>query len=302
LRLPFLLLLSAIATLALASACDSGGGNGHATDDGVADDDAADDDEEWMSDGCFSGTGTPGTFDGAITSDGFERTYILDVPASYDGSPTALVIDLHGTGASAQAQKALSGFSDKGSAEGFITVHPESMEYDAGAKVKSWIIANCDNRDTAFMNDLIEKVEADYCIDTRRIYFAGISNGAFFTHILGAIMTDELAAIAPVAGGLGVVGKLCSPTAPLPVVIIHGDADEIVPVELGREARDFWAAHNNCTKTTDGPHNCELHTNCTNGADVLYCEIAGGHHRWPHGEFEATDVVWEFFKSHTRTK
>jgi polyhydroxybutyrate depolymerase len=276
----------------------TGGGAG----DDAADDDAADDDsgEAWQSAGCEQGAGTAGSYQGAMSSDGYDRTYLLDVPTSYDGSPVPLVVNLHGTGATAAEQKLLSRLSLKGDDEGFITVYPESLEYDIGEKIKSWIIGNCDNRDTGFIADLLDRLEADYCLDLRRVYVTGISNGAYFSHILATIYGDRVAAIGPVAGGLGPVGKLCDPTRPMPAVIVHGAQDDVIPVEEGREARDFWIAFNQCSTEVPQDNGCQLHTDCADGADVLYCEQSDGVHWWPHGDFEATDVIWAFFADHAR--
>lgn len=271
-------------------------------DDDIADDDSADDDTDdgaWLSPGCSGVPGAGGSFQGSMVSAGYERTYILDVPASYSGLPVALVVNLHGTGATAAEQKALSRFSEKGEEEGFIAVYPESLEYESDAKVKSWFIGNCDNRDVTFIADLLDRIESDYCIDKRQVHVTGISNGAYFTHILGAVFGSEIASIGPVAGGLGPVGKLCDPVRQMPAVIIHGDADDVVPVEKGREARDFWVAFNKCSTSIPDSNGCILYTDCTDDAEVLYCEIVGGVHWWPHGDFEATDVIWSFFEEHT---
>jgi polyhydroxybutyrate depolymerase len=61
-----------------------------------------------------------------------------------------------------------------------------------------------------------------------------MSNGAFFSYRLACELSDRIASIAPVAGGMGVD---CRPLRPVPTLAIHGLNDNCVP---------FAGGHGNC--------------------------------------------------------
>jgi poly(3-hydroxybutyrate) depolymerase len=57
--------------------------------------------------------------------------------------------------------------------------------------------------DVQFVRDVIAHVEAEYRIDSRRVYAAGFSNGAMMTHRLAADLPDLLAGVALAEGTVG---------------------------------------------------------------------------------------------------
>ena len=82
-----------------------------------------------------------GDFDGAITSDGMERTYILHVPPSYDGtSAMPLVINYHGFGSNARDQALYSRFPQKADEEGFIVVSPNGTGRRRAGPSRGWVM------------------------------------------------------------------------------------------------------------------------------------------------------------------
>ena len=54
--------------------------------------------------------------------------------------------------------------------------------------------------DVRFTSDLLDRLEADLCVDPGRVYASGKSNGAGFAGLLACRLADRLAAVAPVAG------------------------------------------------------------------------------------------------------
>lgn len=108
---------------------------------------------------------------------------------------------------------------------------------------------------------LLEQLERTYCIDRARTFSTAFSNGGFFSNILGCAMADRFAAIAPVSGGKLTVP--CTPTRAMPVLIHHGRADTIIPVEQARQARDAWVEKDGCREhTSDG---CDWYRGCRGG-------------------------------------
>jgi polyhydroxybutyrate depolymerase len=231
----------------------------------------------------------------SIDVDGVTRKYILHVPAAAKpGIPAPLLLDFHGWGHSAAGVWNVSGFKPLAERDGFITAYPDGLPVRLmrDEARPGWQIASSDmNRDLAFTKALLAAIEDTYCIDRARIYSTGFSNGAFFTHLLGCVLADRLAAIAAVGGGHITIP--CSPGRSLPVLIYHGRTDELIPPQKAREARDRWATINNCTGLRAG--DCQSYEVCAANAEVLYCEVDIGHH-WPP---QATAEIWKFFRRHT---
>jgi polyhydroxybutyrate depolymerase len=245
------------------------------------------------------------------------RTTLVHVPASYDPSkPTPVVIDLHGLGGDAAMEAGLTSANAKSDAVGFISVHPDG----ATSPINSWNAGGCcgtapsqDIDDIGFMKQLVDDLEAKLCVDDARVYAMGMSNGGYMSHRIGCELADRFAAIGPVAGGIAV--QPCSPSRPMPVFAIHGNADPLVQYSFGQSSADAWATGNGCTTTTttyqQGVATCVTRGGCTAGADVVFCTIDQGGHQWPGGEtlpllgnnttdLNATDAIWTFFAAHPK--
>jgi polyhydroxybutyrate depolymerase len=224
---------------------------------------------------------------------GMQRRYILHAPERLaPGQAVPLLLDFHGWGHSAAGVWRVSRFKEVAEREGFVTAYPDGLPVRLlrDESRPGWEIAGVEgNRDLAFTKALLDEIENHYCIDRSRIYSTGFSNGAFFTNILGCVMADRIAAIAPVAGGRITVP--CRPARAVPVLIYHGRTDELIPPESAREARDTWAAIDRCSGLQPGA--CERYEKCE-GAEVRYCEVDIGH-TWPP---QATTEIWEFLRQH----
>jgi polyhydroxybutyrate depolymerase len=257
-----------------------------------------------------------------IEHGGMTRTIRVHVPASYDPArPTPVVLDFHGYTMSAQAQEDMTRLPAKADAAGFISVTP-----DGTGSLRGWNAGACCGTpaqtgldDVGFVNLLLDQLEARLCVDTRRVFSTGFSNGGFLSHRLACEASTRIAAIAPVAGMMGISD--CNPTRPVPVMHFHGTSDTIVPYSGGgfsgyRSAADTdagWATRNGCDATTTetfarGDSRCVSHAGCDGGSEVTLCTITGGGHTWPGGgyfpgghittDLSATDAMWAFFEAH----
>jgi polyhydroxybutyrate depolymerase len=279
---------------------------------------------------CTGKTLGSGSRDENVSSGGLSRVAHLHVPSSYD--PTVgsmLVLSFHGffeTGSLEEVQTRMDTSSD---AKGYIVAYPEGI-------ASSWNAGDCCGDswtnsvdDVQFTRDLLAAIESDYCIDPKRVFAAGFSNGGFFSHRLGCEMSDVFGAIAPVAGVLGIAETSCKPKRPIPVLDFHGTADPVVPYDGGTpiipiniagsldfrsvsETMSFWVNANGClgypkTIFTNGDATCTEWTLCK--ADVVHCAIDQGGHQWPGGvalpvvgkcstDISATDTMYQFFAAH----
>ena len=280
----------------------------------------------------------PGDHVRSVRVEALDRRYLVHVPPRYDPAvPMPVVLAFHGGGANAANMAAFSGLDGKADEAGFIVVYPDgtgrlprALTFNAGDCCGHAAATDVD--DVAFTRALLDDLETVANVDTRRVFATGMSNGAMMAYRVGAELSDRIAAIAPVAGPMGIDG--CHPTRPVPVIHFHGDADEFAPFGGGRGrglsgtffrsvARSVgaWVEANGCQSEPeiaeladaedDGTHvRVERHGAGRDGAEVVLVVIEGGGHTWPGREprlrtlgrstrdLSANDMMWEFFERH----
>src|SRR5947208_8117001 len=127
------------------------------------------------------------------------------------------------------------------------------------------------DRDLAFFDAMMAWLREHHCIDDRRVFSMGFSNGATLTGLLSCERSKDIAGFAMVAGSAS-----CSPAAAKPAIIIHGLADPTVPYERGLAMMRSWTTRNGCTAPPGtGAAACSAATSCS--APVVLCTHAGGH-------------------------
>ncbi len=251
------------------------------------------------------------------TSDEREREYLLHVPPSYTGvEALPLVFGFHGLTGTAAQQADFSQLPAKADEEGFLLVMPQglSTELIEGFHWNNLMLGGTEADDVAFIDELLDSLEAQLCVDAARIYSTGLSNGAEMSVRLACSLSDRIAAVAPVAGvyfppmveelpeGVG-----CPLTRPVPIIAFHGTADPIIPFDGGplgeavgldltfRDIDDAilpeWAAANGCDSVpTEEPvtENVRVirYQGCDQDVTVELYVIEGGGHTWPGSTFE----------------
>ena len=139
-----------------------------------------------------------------ITSGGDSRTFIVHVPSSYSGStPAAVVLDFHPLGGTGTQQEGMSGWKGQCDSVGCIAVFPDSSK--SKASDNSWNAGYCCTNaeknqvdDVQFARDIVKWLQANACVDAKRIYASGGSNGGGMTYRLACEAADMVAAVAPV--------------------------------------------------------------------------------------------------------
>ena len=87
--------------------------------------------------------------------------------------------------------------------------------------------------DTALVDTLIDRLDEELCLDLARVYATGFSIGAAGTSVLGCVLDDRLAAVAPVGGVVAGLGDTCNTERPVSVLAIHGINELDVSFEGG---------------------------------------------------------------------
>lgn len=256
------------------------------------------------------------------------------------GTRVPLVIALHGGGGNGKISEKMTGFSEKALQEGFIVAYPNgsgrlgnilltwNTRHCCGYAMKH----NID--DVGFISAMIDQMVSTMPVDPKRVYATGMSNGAMMSLRLGSELSDKIAAIAPVVGTM--FGDEQRPAMPVSALIINGATDKHIPLGGGKsggkftDAWDdmllkpiayqglFWATVDGCNlqPKEQSPQNgmpvARWQYACPAGVDVVRYLMLEAGHSWPGGKaghasgdapstaMNATDVIWDFFKAHSR--
>lgn len=281
----------------------------------------------------------PGRYVETIESGGRQRRFVLRVPKGYDGrKPTPVVMALHGWTGSAEAAEQYTRLADKGEKEGFVAIFPDGLGnpgyqgWNAGFINLTGIDPPPD--DVAFLTSVLDKVETEINVDRDRQFVVGHSNGAFMANLLGSRLSGRLAAIASMAGtvGLGPGKTIPAPSSPISVMLLHGKQDRMVGYDVTAkallrpigavESAEFWARADGAsetpitTKSADGKVVTDRYTGGKNGTEVVLVSVENGTHDWWGGLARAgektvdvptygapvADLVWDFFRNHPKRR
>ncbi|HZI13810.1 MAG TPA: PHB depolymerase family esterase [Myxococcus sp.] len=334
-----LLPLALLALLAGASACSSSDDNGPDTpDSGTPDAGTTDEPDVPDRTACTGLTVGPGTYDWTVQHAGRARAYRVHVPTGYDATrPTPVVVSFHGFSSDEKEQELLTGLSTLANTEGFFAVYPRGLETSeingsgSPQDTRGWNAGGCCGPaqffgvdDVGFVDALFADLDTRVCVDPRRTYASGMSNGGFFAYRLACERAKRFAAIAPVAGMEGLTP--CAPSRPVPVLHFHGTEDPTIlygggsnipfgqPYPSAEESVRRWAERNDCSNLRvetyrQGDSSCTAYTACSpESATASLCTVQGGLHAWPgqpafnNGtrDLDATRESWRFFKDRPR--
>jgi polyhydroxybutyrate depolymerase len=291
---------------------------------------------------CGARAGTPAGAKGparaavqhTLMSGHLDRHYMLYVPSRAQRSrrPRPLVIAFHGRLGTGRQMEQLTGFDALAEKHGFLVAYPDGIERSWNANIGA--TGPAEQRgvdDVGFTRDVIDDVTRHQRIDPSRVLATGDSNGGAFVHRLGCELSGRLAAIATVAGSMGVEqARSCQPTDPVAVVMIHGLKDDKMPWDGGRtlgggtiisvpDAAAGWAARDGCARPaatrSAGPGVTRTsYRDCSCKTAVELYAIKDGGHAWPGGNDrpskrargesvprpDASALIWRFFSSHGR--
>jgi polyhydroxybutyrate depolymerase len=225
---------------------------------------------------------------GRLDFGGLARTYSLHVPSGLE-HPAGLVVNLHGAGAIGAGWEWETNYDAVADAHGFVVVYPDGIDFSWADGRGASVPDRQGVDDVGFITGLVANLVADFGIDPGHVFATGMSAGAFMANRLACERADVFAAIAPVAGTLGVnVG--CAPSRPVAVLVTHGTADPVVPFNggpmVGRGGpSDIISAPELAARWRQA------------GGDVVLKQIDGGGHDWPG---DASEASAQFFASHSR--
>jgi len=240
---------------------------------------------------------------------GATRTYLTQFP---DNKPAPLVVVMHGNTQSGADIKARTAWPLVAKREGFGVIFPDGLNH-------AWADLRPDTKragrvppkgtdDVGFIVKLIEKYVADGSADPKHIYVTGVSNGGAMAMTLVCARAELFAAAASVIINLtDDAAAACHPSRPMPVLMINGTVDPLIPFEGGKgtsrfavegfwsatKTLAFWRKLNGCdisdgavTDLDDRDHDDQstvtrIESRCPPARDVVLYRVNGGGHRMP---------------------
>lgn len=273
----------------------------------------------------------------SITVDGRVRTARVHVPIpTPDLKKMPLVLAFHGRLGDGNDQEKITHFNSVADANGFLAVYPDGYQRSWNDGRKNTPSNRDGVRDVAFVRALVKRLVTTYSVDKHQVFAIGMSNGGFFAQRLGCVMAGKFAAIATVASVMPrPLAKTCTPSDPLPVLMIMGTDDPLVPYSGGdfgsgkvlsaKATARLWRSLANCHKPRnrtlrdrdpqDGTTVSLLTANrCAGDASVKLYTVHGGGHTWPGGrqylprtaigrtsrDFDASKAIWLFLHDKRR--
>jgi polyhydroxybutyrate depolymerase len=280
---------------------------------------------------------------------GIDRTFATYAPANVV-EPAPLVLLLHGGFSSASDMwetELAQSWKTLADRYGFLLVLPEGAPDAGDPSGHHWNDCRVDagnadslstEDDVGFIGRVIDVIAAHAAVDLDRVYVTGASNGGMMTYRLAMQAGDRLAAAAAIIANLPDPSECPLVAARLPILIMNGTADPVMPYDGGCVAGSscqrgsvrstaatvaFWVLSNGASTTpavTDLPDTVPSDdstirvfrfADTANANDVVLYRVEGGGHCAPGpGSFPATyknrDIdaaaeIWSFFAAHVRT-
>lgn len=226
--------------------------------------------------------------------------HALVIPARNGPHPTVIV--LHGAFGTGAGTARMTGFAEAAAKRNFAAVFPDGL----GRKWHDGRLGGpAGPDDVGFIRALVARLVADRVADPRRIYLAGISNGGMMSFTLVCKAPELFAGIGTVVANMPAGIEPC-PARPLPVVMINGTADPLVPYNGGgvgfgsgrgdvwgvRKTAEFFARRDGCSQSSEvalpsrSPSESTTVTriawqNCLINSGVTLYQIDGGGHALP---------------------
>ncbi|MEN3612505.1 RICIN domain-containing protein [Plantactinospora sp. ZYX-F-223] len=243
-----------------------------------------------------------------IQSNGKSRSFILRMPANYNNSnPYRLIFAFHWRGGTMQD---ISSGGTSGAAWSYygqqeqsnnsaILVAPQGLGNGWG---------NAGGEDVTFVDDMIQRIESDLCVNPRQRFALGFSWGGGMSYALACARANVFRAVAVIAGAQ--ISGCSGGTQPIAYFGLHGISDNVLNISQGRSLRDTFVRNNGCTAQSppepgagSRTHVTTTYSGCRSGYPVQWAAFDNGHMPGPvDGSYAESGVttwtkgeIWRFF-------
>ncbi len=232
-----------------------------------------------------------------------QRRYLVLSPKK---PVTKIVVGLHGFGDTPRRFAYYTGLHNALDSETLV-LYPFASDPTKQGTKRGWNSGFCCGSgwlnnvdDSGFIMALIDTMKQEYNAPDAKVYITGFSNGAFMTQRLATDYPDLIDGVAAVSGSIGTNKTKLEPRKPIPILLMHGKQDTIVPFNggVGSSDPDFtWLSHEDTLKTW-----LDINKGIEKTNEVTYVEDGHKWHGWRianiwHKVPEASKEVAAFFNS-----
>ncbi len=276
-----------------------------------------------------------------LISGGQSRQYLIHTPPGWQPeNPGPVVIALHGMLQSEEGMNSYLGLNQVADREGFAVIYPHGLGNawkDGRAPQLRMTFWSPPSDDVEFLAKLVGTLAQKRFADPSRVYLMGLSNGGYMVYRMACERPELFAAFATLSATVpSTYLNSCKPSRAIPVLMINGTADMIVPffgnglagsmslLPVTQTAKLF-ARLNGCEKPAESPVPTRgsfggtsvtmvYWTNCREQSAVVLFRVNGGGHQSPsigsgrvtpmglqmlgmrNHDIDAAEEVWAFFK------
>jgi polyhydroxybutyrate depolymerase len=217
-----------------------------------------------------------------------DRQWWVWLPADYDPMrPYPVVFTLHGCGGP----------------NNFIPMQEETgndaiVVRGTGADDGCWTYGG-EGDDVKFFDAMLAALQAQYCMDSSRVFSMGYSSGGWMTNTLECTRGDKLRATGTMSGGRAGNATNCKGKFARATVHDLDDGTNPFDEQGASEELDRVLAQNHCNTSLppimEAPAPCARYQGCDEGYPVIACRTEGeGHNRQDDLSME---VFWKLFSS-----
>lgn len=254
-----------------------------------------------------------------------KRRYIVYTPKNYDPASESkypVVFNFHGSGMTPAEQMLYTQMNRTADKYGFVVVYPKGINEDWNVGFGTSYKNGTD--DIGFTEALLNQIEKDYKIDSKRVFATGLSRGGFFCHRIAAELPHRFSAVAGIGATLpDSVAFYHKSKKEVGVLIVHGKADKVVNYEgkaggyySALNSYHYWKTDSPAKETESKidriPHDntsVEILASRSGKKRVVLISIENGGHTWPGAddfniglpigltskEIDINEYMWEFF-------
>lgn len=265
----------------------------------------------------LAGCAAPRALPPTVLSDGMVRPFELTTPPQAEtGYRLPLIVVLHRADRPVGDIRRIGRFDLAAVERGFYVAYPTARDRNWNDRASERDMPASLQRfgpdDTAYVADVIEVAVRDRSVDPDRVYVVGMGDGGRMALRMACEYPELIRGAAAVAASMHwILHDNCKPRQPVPVLLMHGTADPLVPFDGGRPdwqdmdkeahyapvlgAAQSWARHNACRReprkralpdvNIADSVSTEIYfwDRCAPGGSVLLYVFRGGGHAWPGG-------------------